>query len=49
MYFEVWMPNILKVGPAAPIEAFARFQAGLLPSEDFHRFLLILKDFHRFS
>ena len=41
-----------KEGLAAPIETFARFQAGFLSSEDFHRFLLIfidLYDFHRFS
>ena len=40
-----------KIGPAAPIETFARFQAGFLSSEDFHRFLLIsidFKDLHRF-
>ena len=35
--------------PAAPIETFARFQAGFLSSEDFHRFLLIIIDFHGFS
>ena len=38
--------------PAAPIETFARFQAGFLSSEDFHRFLSIfidLYDFYRFS
>ena len=40
--------------PAAPIETFARFQAGFLSSEDFHRFLsifidfMIFIDFHRF-
>ena len=34
---------------AAPIETFARFQAGLLSSEDFNRFLLIIIDFHGFS
>ena len=28
----------LKSQPAAPIETFARFQAGFLSSEDFHRF-----------
>ena len=38
-----------KGGPAAPIETFARFQAGFLSSEDFHRFLSIFIDFHRFS
>ena len=38
-----------KVRPAAPIETFARFQAGFLSSEDFHRFLLIIIDFHGFS
>ena len=35
--------------PAAPIETFARFQAGFLSSEDFHRFLSIISDFHGFS
>ena len=42
----------LKRGPAAPIETFARFQAGFLSSEDFHRFLSIFLDlygFYRFS
>ena len=34
---------------AAPIETFARFQAGFLPSKDFRRFLLIFIGFHRFS
>ena len=34
------------VQPAAPIETFARFQAGFLSSEDFHSFLLIFIDFH---
>ena len=38
-----------KERPAAPIETFARFQAGFLSSEDFHRFLSIFIDFHRFS
>ena len=28
------------------LEAFARFQAGLLSSEDFHRFLLIFMVFY---
>ena len=31
----------LKKRPAAPIETFARFQAGFLSSEDFHCFLSI--------
>ena len=32
------------------LEAFARFQAGFLSSEDFHRFLLIFMGFlYRFS
>ena len=35
--------------PAAPVETFARFQAGFLSSEDFHRFLLLIIDFHGFS
>ena len=30
------------------IETFARFQAGLLSFDDFHRFLLIFIGFHRF-
>ena len=34
-----------KRGPAAPIETFARFQAGFLSFEDFHRFLSIVIDF----
>ena len=38
----------LKERPAAPIETFARFQAGFLSSEDFHRFLSIFKVFFRF-
>ena len=37
-----------KEGPAAPIETFARFQAGFLSSEDFHRFLSIFIDLHGF-
>ena len=49
MYFGVWMLKGLKGGPAAPIETFARFQAGFLSSEDFHRFIQIFMDFHRFS
>ena len=49
MYFGVWMPNRLKVGPAAPIETFARFQAGFLSSEEFHRFLSIFIDFVDFD
>ena len=36
MYFGVWVPNWLNVGPAASIKTFARFQAGFLSSEDFH-------------
>ena len=39
----------LKSQPAGLIETFARFQAGFLSSEDFHRFLSIFIDFHRFS
>ena len=35
IYFEVWMLKLLKIRPAAPIETFARFQAGFLSSEDF--------------
>ena len=38
------MLTALKAGPAAPIETFARFQAGFLSSEDFHRFLSIFMD-----
>ena len=47
----VWMPKatLLKERPAAPIETFARFQAGFLSSEDFHRFLSIFMDFHDFD
>ena len=30
------------------LETFARFQAGFLSSKDFHRFLLIIIDFHGF-
>ena len=37
-----------EAGPAAPIETFARFQAGFLSSEDFHRFPSIFNDFHGF-
>ena len=37
--FGVWVLKLLKARPAAPIETFARFQAGFLSSEDFHRFL----------
>ena len=51
MYFGVWMLKGLKglkVRPAAPIETFARFQAGFLSSEDFHRFIPIFIDFHGF-
>ena len=46
------MPKVfkrLKAQPAAPIEAFARFQAGFLSSEDFHRFSQVFMDLHRFS
>ena len=43
------MLTALKAGPAAPIQTFARFQAGFLSSVDFHRFLSIFIDFHRFS
>ena len=49
MYFEVWVPNRHKSQPAAPIETFARFQAGFLSSEDFHGFPTISIGFHRFS
>ena len=38
-----------KSQPDAPIETIARFQAGFLSSEDFHRFLSIFIDFHAFS
>ena len=48
MYFGVWMLKLLKRQPAAPIETFARFQAGFLSSEDFHRFPSIFIDVHRF-
>ena len=52
MYFGVWVPNGLKNGGAALIETFARFQAGFLSSEDFHRNSWISNDFidfHGFS
>ena len=49
MYFGAWVLTDVKVRPAAPIETFARFQAGFLSSEDFHRFLSIFIDFHGFS
>ena len=49
MYFGVWMLNILKRRPAAPVETFARFQACFLSSEDFHRILSIFMGFQRFS
>ena len=39
----------VKRQPAAPKETFARFQAGFLSSEDFHRFLWIFIGFHNFS
>ena len=34
-----------KAQPAAPIETFARFQAGFLSSEDFNRISLLSIDF----
>ena len=46
--FGVWVLKLLKARPAAPIETFARFQAGFLSSEDFHRFPSIFMVFHRF-
>ena len=49
MDFGAWVLKDGKERPAAPIETFARFQAGFLSSEDFHRFLSIFIDFHRFS
>ena len=49
MYFGVWVLKLLKIRPAAPIETFARFQAGFLSSEDFHRFPSICMVFQRFS
>ena len=59
MYFGVWVLKGLKGGPVAPIETFARFQAGFLSSEDFHCFLsifmvfygppLVFMNFYRFS
>ena len=45
MYFGVWVLKLIKLRPATPIETFARFQAGFLSSEDFHRFLSIVIDF----
>ena len=44
--FGVWVPQGLTGQPVAPIETFARFQAGFLSSEDFHCFLSIFIDFH---
>ena len=41
--------GFLRVTLAVPKEIFARFKAGFLSSEDFHRFLSICNDFHRFS
>ena len=37
-----------KIRPAAPIESFARFQAGFLSSDDFHRISEISIDLHGF-
>ena len=48
MYFGELMPKRLKLQPATPIETFARFQAGFLSSEDFHRFPSIFIVFYRF-
>jgi hypothetical protein len=48
MYFGVWMPKRLEGQPAAPVETFARFQAGFLSSGDFHRASLIFFAFYRF-
>ena len=39
----------LRVTLAVSIETFARFQAGFLSSEDFHRFLSIFIDFVDFD
>ena len=39
----------IKIGIAALIEAFARFQAVFLSSEDFHRFPSIFIVFYRFQ
>ena len=49
MYFGVWVLKGLKIRPAAPIETFARFQAGFLSSEDFHCFLSVFIDFVDFD
>ena len=38
--------RLLKVTPAAPMETFARFQAGLLSSQDFHCIIEIFARFH---
>ena len=52
-WFRAWMFKTWQNGmerPAAPIEAFARFQAGFLSSEDFHhRFSWFLMDVHDFG
>ena len=40
---------IRKERPAAPIETFARFQAGFLSSEDFHRIPSIFMYVHIFA
>ena len=55
--FKTW--HVPKTRPAAPIKTFARFQVGILASEDAHRilwffmdflwFALIAKDVHGFS
>ena len=37
-----------KARRATPIEIFSRFQAGFLPSEDFHRISCIFLDLHEF-
>ena len=42
------MPKVRERQPAAPLETFARFQAGFLSSEDFHGFLWIFMVFYRF-
>ena len=48
MDFGAWMLTALKERPAAPKEAFARFQADFLSSEDFHRIPFIFIVFFRF-
>ena len=38
-----------KSGPAVPKETFARFQVGVVSSDDFYRIFLIFMDFETYS